>query len=104
MNFAKFLRTPFLQNTSGGYSWKFSFTDTDSIFHGTVSKNNYSDFLRDQKCFDLNQYSNDSKYYDPSIKKSLEYLKQQRTVNIEPIICLMSEINSYLANDDSKKT
>ena len=60
--------------------------------------------MRDQKCFDLNQYSNDSKYYDPVIKKSLEYLKHQPSVNSEPIMCLISEINRYLVNDDIKKT
>ena len=51
---------------------KLLLTDTDSLVYEIETEDVYEDFCQDKNLFDFNDYSSNSEFFDPVIKKLLK--------------------------------
>ena len=67
------------------------------------TKDVYKDFSNDKEMFDLNNYSNKSKYYDNSNKLVVAKMKDEiAVVPSEEFVGLKPKMYSYLVDDNSE--
>ena len=61
------------------------FTDTDSLTYEIKSEDIYGEFFKNKHLFDLGNYSNDSKFFDPGNEKVIGKMKDvsERKINDE---------------------
>ena len=84
---------------------KLLFTDTDSLVYETKTGDVYENFYEDKNLFDLSDYPLNSKFFDPTIKKVIDQMKDEfKGKIISEFVGLKSKISSLISIDNKEVT
>ena len=81
------------------------FTDTDILLYEIKKVDVYEDFYQDKDLFDFNEYSSNSKFFDPVNKKVIGKMKDEfKGTIISEFVGLKSKMYSLISVDDEEVT
>ena len=80
------------------------FTDTDSLTYQIKSKDVYEEFFKHKHLFDFSNYPKDSKFFDPTNKKIIGKMKDEKEEKInDEFVGLKAKMHS-IKNINGKKS